>query len=445
MPTSPPPETSLLALLRVARPVNLAFLTLLLLVAAGLSAGSGSAGSSSRVVVRTDPAALVAPSASHPYSDPVWSPLRKPSVISCVRTNCRGSDGTAYHGYWAIDFLGDRGDPVYAAGAGVLHVGAAERTCSTTSSQSPGTWVWVDHGGGVVTKYTHLDSVAVADGSRVTPQTMIGRMGHWGDTAPCTTDYLHFELRTGGVTGTRVEPKRLLACTASGTVTMPAIFGVTSFDQLAKAAASTPAASSACVTDSWNGTPAKPAVAVRAANSALRLAWGTPPAGTTAVRAAWQVWSPSLQRWSKSTYVTFAGTATGGTISGLTNGRSYRLWVAVHNASGWSAWSATATGVPATVPSVPKSPRYLTWPSPDYVHYGWWKSQPNGRAVSRYDTQVRCYKDGRYRAWTTRSVNGSTYYYNHRGLSGYRTCQVRVRAVNAMGASAWSAASTIRR
>jgi hypothetical protein len=363
-----------------------------------------------------------------------------------VRTNCRRADGSTYHGYWAIDFLGERGDPVYAAGAGILHVGATERTCSTTSSQSAGTWVWIDHGAGLVTKYTHLDSIAVADGARVTPQTLIGRMGHWGDSAPCTTNYLHFEVRRNGVTGPRIEPRRLYACTTAGRVSLPGAFGgATSFDQLPKLKYRTPAATSDCVTDAWNRTPPRPSVTVRAANASLRLAWGTPPTGTDRVRVVWQVWSPSLKRWGASRYVTFAGSAASGTLSGLTNGRSYRLWVSMHNASGWSARSATATGVPATVPSVPRSPRYLTWPSPDYVHYGWWKSEPNGRTVTRYDTQVRCYKDGRYRAWTTQQVNGTTYYYNHRGLSKYRLCQVRVRAVNSMGASAWTTARSIRR
>ena len=67
------------------------------------------------------------------------------------------------------------------------------------------------------------------------------------------------------------------------------------------------------------------------------------------------------------------------------------------------------------------------------MHYGWWKSSDNGAAVTGYTTQVRCYRDGRYRAWTTRTSDASTYYYNHRGLTGYATCQVRVRAENAHG------------
>jgi hypothetical protein len=387
-----------------------------------------------------------APSSAHPFSDPIWLPLRTPARISCVKTNCLNSSGGDYHGYWAIDFIGQRGDPVYAAGGGVFHVGANSKTCSTTSSQSAGVWAWVDHGGGRVTKYTHLDTLVATDGQLVTPQTVIGKMGHWGDVSPCTANYLHFEVRERGITGPRVNPGSLLACTASGRVSLPGVFnGATSFDALPKGAFTTPAATSACITDVWNSTPPRPPLTVARKPSAAKLTWGTPPAGTTSVRVATQLWSPSLSAWNSPVYTTVSGAPSGTTLTGLTNGRKYRIVVTHKNASGYSAWSVARTVVPATVPSAPKAPRFLTSPTRDYVHYGWWKSNANGAAVTGYTTQVRCYRDGRYRAWTTKYVGASTYYYNHRGLTGYATCQVRVRATNGMGVSAWSTTSTIRK
>jgi len=267
-------------------------------------------------------ATAYAPSSAHPFSDPVWFPLGNPVRLSCVKTNCRGETGADWHGYWAIDFLGQRGDPVYAAGGGVFHVGATDATCSTTTV-SAGVWGWVDHGGGRVTKYNHLDSLVATEGQLVTPQTVIGRMGHWGDIAPCGTNYLHFEVREGGITGTRGNPGSLFACTASGRVSLPGIFnGATSFDALPKVAFTTPAGSSSCVTDVWNSTPPQPSLTVVRAASSARLSWSTPPVGTTSVRIATQLWSTGLKGWNKPTYTTAPGAPTGTTPAGLTNGRS---------------------------------------------------------------------------------------------------------------------------
>jgi hypothetical protein len=384
----------------------------------------------------------VAVDATRPFSAPVWSPLRTPATIACVRTNCRDSAGGAYHGYWAVDFVGRLGDPVYAAGSGIAHIGARQASCSTDGTQSDGVWVWVDHGGGSVTRYHHLDTISITEGQLVTPTTMLGRMGRWGDVAPCATSYLHYEQREGGVKGTRVEPTLLRACVNGATVSMPATFGgARSFDALPRNAYRTPASTSACI--ATGRTPAKPAFTATRRSGAAALAWGTPPPGTTAVRVATMLWSPSVGAWNSPVYSTWSGTVPGATITGLTNGRTYRMQVAFRNAAGWSAWSSGRSVIPATVPSVPRAPRFLTSPNRTYVHYGWWKSADNGAAVSRYETQVRCRSGATYRPWTTRTTAPSTYYYNHTGLAGYRTCQVRVRAVNAMGASGWSVTSTI--
>ena len=392
----------------------------------------------------TATAATPVANSAHPYSLPIWSPLRAPATITCVKTNCTGSGGD-YHGYWAIDFVGHRGDPVHAAGAGVFHVGARSATCAPTGSQTDGVWGWVDHGGGRVSKYTHLDSIAVAEGALVTPATMIGRMGHWGDAYPCTTNYLHFEVRDGGIKGTRIDPATLRACTPSAAVDMPRNFnGTNSFDTLAKAAFSTPTSSSACVTDVWNDTPAQPTLTATRGRSSAILKWGTPPAGNTWVRVTTSLYSPSLKAWNAPTYRTYWGSPTGTTITGLTNGRTYRFQVSFRNSAGSSAWSTAKSVIPATVPSVPVAPRFLTSPTPSYIHYGWWKSSANGAAVTKYTTQVRCYSYDRWLAWTSRTTNASTYYYNHySGVSGHTKCQVRVNATNGMGTSAWSKVSSI--
>ena len=186
-------------------------------------------------------------------------------------------------------------------------------------------------------------------------------------------------------------------------------------------------------------------MSVRRGDRSLRLVWGTLPSDVSKIKVRWQVWSPSLKRWGGSRYVDLPATGTSGTLRELSNGRYYRLWVAAENSRGWSKWSTQERGIPAGRPAVPRTPRFLTWPHGKYIHYGWWKSEDNGKPVTRYDTQVRCYRNGRYGAWTTQRVPGTVYYYNHQGVSRYRTCQVRVRAVNVVGASSWSTALRIRR
>src|SRR5438045_335133 len=139
-------------------------------------------------------------------------------------------------GCWAIDLLGQQGDPVYAAGAGIFHIGAIDTSCKTASSpDSPGTWVWIDHGGGVVSRYHHLDAVTATEGALVTPSTQIGRMGHSGDFAPCTTNYLHFEVRHGGVKGTRVDPGQLAGCLGTSRQSYPQVFGYSSWNDVPNA------------------------------------------------------------------------------------------------------------------------------------------------------------------------------------------------------------------
>src|SRR4051794_12304614 len=76
-----------------------------------------------------------ATSTAHPFSDPVWYPLRQSAEMGCANGNpgnknggasaCNAS-GSVKHGYPAIDFLSLRTpggnlqtDPVYPMGAGI--------------------------------------------------------------------------------------------------------------------------------------------------------------------------------------------------------------------------------------------------------------------------------------------------------------------------------------
>ena len=65
-----------------------------------------------------------------------------------------------------------------------------------------GRQVWIDHGGGEVTRYAHLNAVAdIAVGDQVEQGDLIGYVGESGSpesvTDPGTEVHLHFELRIG--------------------------------------------------------------------------------------------------------------------------------------------------------------------------------------------------------------------------------------------------------
>lgn len=160
------------------------------------------------------------------FSDPWWLPVRRAAQVSCVRTNCRRV-GERNHGHWAIDFLGHRGDPIHAAGYGIAHIGGRDSGCR--SSNNRGNWVWVDHGAGEVTVYFHLDSIAIAGGERVTPATMLGRMGH---TGTCGPNYLHFERRRGGLHGSFLYPAAGAACVRGQLRLLPQALGYGNWDRM---------------------------------------------------------------------------------------------------------------------------------------------------------------------------------------------------------------------
>ncbi|HUG85890.1 MAG TPA: peptidoglycan DD-metalloendopeptidase family protein [Euzebya sp.] len=63
-----------------------------------------------------------------------------------------------------------------------------------------GNIVLIAHGGGFVTAYAHLESIAVSNGQSVSTGTYLGGMGCSGS---CTGTHLHFEIRANG---TPVDP-----------------------------------------------------------------------------------------------------------------------------------------------------------------------------------------------------------------------------------------------
>ncbi len=87
-----------------------------------------------------------------------------------------------------LDLIASAGTPVHAAGTGVV-------TKVTRSSKGEGNVVEISHLGGFVTRYTHLEKIAVVKGKHVDENTVIGNVGVSGVSfAP----HLHYEVLRDG-------------------------------------------------------------------------------------------------------------------------------------------------------------------------------------------------------------------------------------------------------
>lgn len=87
----------------------------------------------------------------------------------------------AYHA--GLDISGDTGDPVYAAGAGIVleaeHQGAR------------GLYIKIEHPNGLQTSYMHLNQINVDVGDTISKGQTIGEMGSTGRS---TGSHLHFQV-----------------------------------------------------------------------------------------------------------------------------------------------------------------------------------------------------------------------------------------------------------
>jgi hypothetical protein len=410
--------------------------SLVLVLAAVLAAATGTSPAGAEPPATAEAAAPA--TAGHPFSDPLWLPLREPARISCTHSNPEGCGG--YHGYWAMDFLGDYGDPIHAAGAGVFHIGAqAPNTCHPSgTTDAPGTWAWVDHGGGVVTKYNHLASITATEGQLVTPATRIGTMGR-EEVEPCAANYLHFEVRTGGITGQRVYPGPLWGCSGTTRVTYPDTWGFDSWNDIPKATEWTHALGDACL-PSTTATPSAPAPLWSArGDGTVRVAWSVPSSSRPIDRyvVSREVWGPSVGRWHSMDYRTVPATQTATTFRGLDNGMTYRFRVVAHNQHGNSAWTDHVKGTPAAPPLAPGTDRNLV-AGGTYVRFGWYGAVPRGAPVTSYTAGIRHWTGSAWSPWSFVDLPlsaGLTYRWD--GLRRNTTYQVTVRAHSSAGSSPW--------
>lgn len=299
----------------------------------------------------TAPAAsAIAPaSTSHPFSDPVYWPVRASVNMDCFQNNpgCRTP-----HKYWMMDVVPNGQGSVtsragvYAMGAGIVHIGDAHGArCGTENSY--GTWIWIDHGAGTLSRYGHLSTITVRAGQYVAAGQQIGVVGTTGKKANCHVSYVNFSVQRNGLkTSHGVEFKRLIACNArSGRGEWwPSAFSGASRWEAVRQGTVIPAASSNCLPAKAPATANRPAkVTVARGTGKLRVAWSRPAASAkaNAVKIEIGEWHPSRGGYwdlpRNSRWVQVSPSTASVLVTKLTTKRLHRVRVFVHNAAGWSA------------------------------------------------------------------------------------------------------------
>jgi murein DD-endopeptidase MepM/ murein hydrolase activator NlpD len=114
---------------------------------------------------------------------PVASGFGWPANSTAITGNVYGP------GHLGIDIQANEGDPVYAAGSGVITMAQGGW------NYGYGNVVQIDHGNGYVTVYAHLSQINVSLCTPVGQGTLIGAAGNTGNSFG---SHLHFEVRLGG-------------------------------------------------------------------------------------------------------------------------------------------------------------------------------------------------------------------------------------------------------
>ena len=106
-------------------------------------------------------------------------------------------------GHGGIDVVGDDDTTVHAVESGTVTMISKWDGKTKTGTQSYGNLVVVTDNNGCRHYYAHLLSIAVSKGQTVSIGTKIGVMGNTGNSFGA---HLHYEVRTGQTTATRVNP-----------------------------------------------------------------------------------------------------------------------------------------------------------------------------------------------------------------------------------------------
>ncbi|MDE0431205.1 MAG: fibronectin type III domain-containing protein [Caldilineaceae bacterium] len=132
-----------------------------------------------------------------------------------------------------------------------------------------------------------------------------------------------------------------------------------------------------------------------------------------------------------------AGTGTSYTDMGLTPSTTYDYEIRAKNAAGTSDWSAVVTAA-TTAPTAPDMPTLTATASADKITLGWTMPASNGADITGYDLDVS--DDGTANSWSDLSTPAAAdTSAEHTNLVPGTTKYYRLRAMNSVGYSGWSA------
>ncbi len=237
------------------------------------------------------------------FSRPVFLPFRGEARVGCVVDNCT-ENGRPKHGYWAVDFsLDGRGSSVYAAGHGRVTIERPQPMCN-------GGRLWIDHGGGITSRYVHFTEISVRNGQWVGPHTELGTVG----SSTCARRTLHFAVSNTGPfpVADGVDPGQLRACSAGQRLTYPHAAGLSSWNSFVQHETTVSNDSVTCWTASPAVSPPR-ALQLRSVNkprgSGLVARWRPPISGfqPSRYRIGWRHVGGGGTKWSKMRFKQVTG------------------------------------------------------------------------------------------------------------------------------------------
>jgi hypothetical protein len=297
-------------------------------------------------------------STTHPYTNPLWWPLATASKMACYHGN--GYDclhPRFQHTVYAMDIgapnhqAGTAEQPVYAMGAGVVHVGSTGWRCN--SGQSRGNWLYIDHSNGTRSEYGHLGAIYVRTGDFVTARTKIatiGQSGYQGCSKKPYVRYLWLAIRHGSA---YYHFHSTLVCVRGVVTSWPRKLPTRPTDDWNKVPAHTdiPAPTNRACTANLRPTPNKPSGMrlSRAGAGNLKATWyrTSATARPAVINVQLQEYHPSIHRWLDYKIRRLTPGYTTTTFGGLQKGRQFRARASVANSTGWSAPALWAGAVPS--------------------------------------------------------------------------------------------------
>lgn len=314
-----------------------------------LTATNGAQATPAPVVVAATPT-----SSAHPYSDPVWYPVRDEVQVGCGHSN-PGCDRP--HHFWTqiLTPLGQKPGHtsragVFSMGSGIAHIGEANGDACGSGDASYGTWVWVDHGGGDTSRYGHLSSIAIREGQLVGPGDLLGIMGVSGKRSSdsCYRSYLDFQLKTHGARGDDYEFRTLLACRGNSVEIWPTAVTRDARWNDVQQGTKLPATSSSCLPTGVPATVDAPS-GVKLKNTKgdkLKASWNRAPRGVDKVRVEFSQYRNGSGKYDdqhRSVWKEYTSLSTTSVKLKAIDNRKYRVRVWFHTAGvGWAKGSGWA-------------------------------------------------------------------------------------------------------